>query len=560
MLSTPCPVFPPETDAPTPTAPHNIISIFEFLHSHMLAPSPTTEARRHETGTTTHRFTRETCLAQLTLTVTQVRAISFRKVVSSMLAQHGLRCKLTLSVGGHVRVVGTTESTVGQARGPLVWSALTGRVVMQLNRSPSAVAALLGVDVLCGSLLVASTSIDLSVLETNGRVCGWHALSPDGQIELDVTMGQSGQRHDKADGRDSINQVAEDNDAYHVGLVTRVDDDDDASSDGEPSPEKLPKSKSASLAGTANNGIDDDDDKDGVVVLVEETAIQPHTLLALDTLVDPKIQRQTTNAATDEAWALFQFGIAATDAAPVRHDAGDDEDDNEDTLSMLSADTMSTISHGSDVLDFSRRVADMERSADMFQWTQRIAALEKGKKSAALSTSVLLDEAKLIRERRRSLPIPTVTKDTHTTVQPSPVDLSKVLLESPPLVTVRQDVPKITAGLRRSRSASVRGFQDILDQHAKKTHSRGVVVDDATLSPTRAPQRLELGRPISIAGSSGIVRYIGAAHFASGIWVGIELTDAHGKNNGSIRGVQYFTCPDDHGIFIRANKLDVSFQ
>lgn len=40
-----------------------------------------------------------------------------------------------------------------------------------------------------------------------------------------------------------------------------------------------------------------------------------------------------------------------------------------------------------------------------------------------------------------------------------------------------------------------------------------------------------------------------------GVWVGIELDDAKGKNDGSVQGIRYFTCPENHGIFARPDRL-----
>lgn len=45
----------------------------------------------------------------------------------------------------------------------------------------------------------------------------------------------------------------------------------------------------------------------------------------------------------------------------------------------------------------------------------------------------------------------------------------------------------------------------------------------------------------------GTLRYCGPAEFAAGIWAGIELDEAGGKNDGSIGGISYFQCPKNHG-------------
>lgn len=49
----------------------------------------------------------------------------------------------------------------------------------------------------------------------------------------------------------------------------------------------------------------------------------------------------------------------------------------------------------------------------------------------------------------------------------------------------------------------------------------------------------------------GTVRYIGETKFAPGEWLGIELDEPVGKNDGSIAGDTYFTCEPSFGVFAR---------
>ncbi|KAJ9631207.1 hypothetical protein H2204_008292 [Knufia peltigerae] len=52
-------------------------------------------------------------------------------------------------------------------------------------------------------------------------------------------------------------------------------------------------------------------------------------------------------------------------------------------------------------------------------------------------------------------------------------------------------------------------------------------------------------------GREGIIRYIGPLHIAAGEWLGLELPDQSGKNDGSVKGQRYFQCTPGYGIFVR---------
>uniref|UniRef100_A0A2M4A7S9 Dynactin subunit 1 n=1 Tax=Anopheles triannulatus TaxID=58253 RepID=A0A2M4A7S9_9DIPT len=53
----------------------------------------------------------------------------------------------------------------------------------------------------------------------------------------------------------------------------------------------------------------------------------------------------------------------------------------------------------------------------------------------------------------------------------------------------------------------------------------------------------------------GTIAYVGMTSFAVGKWVGVVLDEAKGKNNGSIKGQQYFTCDENCGMFVRPTQL-----
>lgn len=66
-----------------------------------------------------------------------------------------------------------------------------------------------------------------------------------------------------------------------------------------------------------------------------------------------------------------------------------------------------------------------------------------------------------------------------------------------------------------------------------------------------------IGALVEISNGKGIVRFCGATSFASGKWVGIELFEPKGKNDGSIQGVVYFSCKPLYGVFIRPSQVKI---
>ncbi|KAF8813595.1 hypothetical protein BYT27DRAFT_7083346 [Phlegmacium glaucopus] len=63
---------------------------------------------------------------------------------------------------------------------------------------------------------------------------------------------------------------------------------------------------------------------------------------------------------------------------------------------------------------------------------------------------------------------------------------------------------------------------------------------------------------IESLGFEGTLRYLGEIDGKPGLWAGIELSGgfvSKGKNNGTVGGKQYFSCPDNCGVFIATTKL-----
>ena len=70
-----------------------------------------------------------------------------------------------------------------------------------------------------------------------------------------------------------------------------------------------------------------------------------------------------------------------------------------------------------------------------------------------------------------------------------------------------------------------------------------------------------VGQTVKIQdGRTAIVQFVGTTNFAAGDWVGIELEDASGKNDGSVKGQRYFTCEPGYGMFVRPSAASVLEQ
>ncbi|XP_053668857.1 dynactin subunit 1 [Anopheles marshallii] len=72
-----------------------------------------------------------------------------------------------------------------------------------------------------------------------------------------------------------------------------------------------------------------------------------------------------------------------------------------------------------------------------------------------------------------------------------------------------------------------------------------------------AEKYLKIGQRVELTGKDvrGTIAYLGMTSFAVGKWVGVILDEAKGKNNGSIKGHQYFSCEENYGMFVRPTQL-----
>ena len=71
------------------------------------------------------------------------------------------------------------------------------------------------------------------------------------------------------------------------------------------------------------------------------------------------------------------------------------------------------------------------------------------------------------------------------------------------------------------------------------------------------PAEITLGARVIVPAGRGTVRFFGQTNFSPGKWVGIELAEADGKNDGTVQGIKYFACKPNHGIFVKPSQVKV---
>ncbi|KAK6436992.1 hypothetical protein LTR95_006816 [Oleoguttula sp. CCFEE 5521] len=63
---------------------------------------------------------------------------------------------------------------------------------------------------------------------------------------------------------------------------------------------------------------------------------------------------------------------------------------------------------------------------------------------------------------------------------------------------------------------------------------------------------LSVGQRVELTdGRIAVIRFSGQTYFQTGDWIGVELSQPTGKNDGSVKGERYFDCKPNHGMFLR---------
>ncbi|KAG9344107.1 hypothetical protein JZ751_012589, partial [Albula glossodonta] len=94
-------------------------------------------------------------------------------------------------------------------------------------------------------------------------------------------------------------------------------------------------------------------------------------------------------------------------------------------------------------------------------------------------------------------------------------------------------------------------------QTKRHTYTRTTSSGSSRMSSDGGGKPAKVGSLVEVIGKGhrGTVAYIGATLFATGKWVGVILDEPKGKNDGTVQGKRYFTCDENHGIFVRQSQM-----
>ncbi|XP_052215294.1 CAP-Gly domain-containing linker protein 1-like isoform X2 [Dreissena polymorpha] len=113
-----------------------------------------------------------------------------------------------------------------------------------------------------------------------------------------------------------------------------------------------------------------------------------------------------------------------------------------------------------------------------------------------------------------------------------------------------------TPSLHRPVHKSLSSSNSSLSKGPVPLKARPEPVTSTPMAAPGAKVALKVGDRVLVSGSKlGTLRYLGPADFAKGDWVGVELDDPVGKNDGAVAGKRYFDCQPRYGLFAPVHKV-----
>ncbi|EGR32395.1 tubulin folding cofactor b, putative [Ichthyophthirius multifiliis] len=102
-----------------------------------------------------------------------------------------------------------------------------------------------------------------------------------------------------------------------------------------------------------------------------------------------------------------------------------------------------------------------------------------------------------------------------------------------------------------------RKFKQKIDQNNPNQNNNIVFVEDNYLQDFAEKMHKNDRCQIINTKNRGTIQYIGKIpDLGQGYYIGIQLDEPIGKNNGSYNGVKYFNCQNKYGLFIRPDKIE----
>ncbi|XP_062065174.1 CAP-Gly domain-containing linker protein 4 isoform X1 [Lepus europaeus] len=179
--------------------------------------------------------------------------------------------------------------------------------------------------------------------------------------------------------------------------------------------------------------------------------------------------------------------------------------------------------------------------------------------------------------RSQKVEVAHVTSKVNTGLMTSKKDItSESTLSLPPGEELKTVIEKDGPTLGSASSSSSTSSLEHKQSNAKKLSASGSTKKTMSKSPSLSSRasaglnssatsvansscregELQPGDRVLVVGQRvGTVRFFGTTNFAPGYWYGIELEKPHGKNDGSVGGVQYFSCSPRYGIFAPPSRV-----